>query len=483
MSEMFGPYRLDGLLGRGGMGEVWRALDTRKRDRVVALKLLPAHLSADEEYRARFRREAEIAAVLREPHVIPIHEYGEIDDRLYLDMRLVDGVDLATVIERAGPLDPVRAVAIVEQVAAALDAAHAEGLIHRDVKPSNVLVAPGPPEFVYLVDFGIARGARTTAHGRVTGTGVTIGTLEYMAPERFVGQPVDHRADVYALACVLFEMLTGRPPFTGEAPMVMHGHLAVAVPRLGGPAAALSDVVARGMAKEPAARFGSAGELAAASRAALLPVAAATWAHPTHRIADTPAPPQPTPPQPAPPWPAPPWPVPPRPASPRPPAANPPAAVRTSFTLWVVSISLFLLNFLIGLAADGGGLLRDLPSDPTLRAITLLAAASGFILAAVHLLLAVKLRRGRPWARILLLVGMIVLTGSWIMGLIFMWLKPAEFATADSGAQQVASLVLNAAEVALWIVATIFMYRPSAAAYFARDPATPVVSTRSAGST
>jgi len=131
----------------------------------------------------------------------------------------------------------------------------------------------------------------------------------------------------------------------------------------------------------------------------------------------------------------------------------------------------------------GGGLLRDLPSDPTLRAITLLAAASGFILAAVHLLLAVKLRRGRPWARILLLVGMIVLTGSWIMGLIFMWLKPAEFATADSGAQQVASLVLNAAEVALWIVATIFMYRPSAAAYFARDPATPVVSTRPAGST
>ncbi|EOD68459.1 serine/threonine-protein kinase, partial [Amycolatopsis vancoresmycina] len=178
--EQFGPYRIEGLLGRGGMGEVHRAYDTA-HDRVVALKLLSDPFVADEAFRARFRRESQIVARLREPHVIPIHAYGEIDGRLYLDMRLVEGRDLKELLE-AGPLEPGRAAEIVAQVAGALDAAHADGLVHRDVKPSNVLVTDAG--FVYLVDFGIARSM--TAEGTsITGTGNVIGTLDYMAPERF----------------------------------------------------------------------------------------------------------------------------------------------------------------------------------------------------------------------------------------------------------------------------------------------------------
>jgi serine/threonine-protein kinase len=159
---MFGPYRLDGLLGRGGMGEVHQAFDTR-RDRAVAVKLLLESLSADQDFRARFTREAAITAKLRDPHVIPIHDYGEIDGRLFLEMRLVDGADLGAVLARDGSLEPGRAVGIIEQVGSALDAAHEDGLIHRDVKPSNVLLTasrPGRADFCYLVDFGIARSVR-----------------------------------------------------------------------------------------------------------------------------------------------------------------------------------------------------------------------------------------------------------------------------------------------------------------------------------
>ena len=154
----FGRYRLIELLGRGGMGEVWRAYDT-DTDRIVAIKVLPAHFSDNEDFKQRFRREAHAAARLNTPHVVPIHHYGEIDGRLYVDMRLIEGRDLQAILGQ-GPLDPARAVTIVEQVAKALQAAHNVGLVHRDVKPSNVLVAEY--DFAYLIDFGIARGVDQT---------------------------------------------------------------------------------------------------------------------------------------------------------------------------------------------------------------------------------------------------------------------------------------------------------------------------------
>jgi YVTN family beta-propeller protein len=266
-----GSYRIDRLLGVGGMGEVYLAYDT-DRDRYVALKLLPEALSGDEEYLRRFQRESHIAARLREPHVIPIHDYGEIDGQLFIDMRLVDGVDIGALLETDGPIAPERAVHLLGQVAQALDAAHADHLVHRDIKPSNILVTES--DFVYVVDFGIARaiGARQTP---LTITGATIGTLHYMAPERFADQPIDGRADVYSLACVLHECLTGAPPFDGkDLPALIYAHLYSSPPRASGLAegvpTALDAVIARGMAKDPAGRFPSAGLLAAAAREALL---------------------------------------------------------------------------------------------------------------------------------------------------------------------------------------------------------------------
>jgi tRNA A-37 threonylcarbamoyl transferase component Bud32 len=284
--ELFGPYRLEELIGRGGMGDVYRAYDT-VRERIVAVKRLRSEFAADAGFQARFRQECKLAAQLRDAHVVPIHDYGEIGGRLYLDMRYVDGTDLATVLAEGGPLPPQRAADVISEVAGALDAAHAEGLIHRDVKPSNVLLASnrsGAADFAYLVDFGIASavGARGSS---LTVTGATIGTLDYIAPERFQGAPGDPSVDVYSLACVLHEALTGSPPFRGEGLYTMiHAHLHLDPPK---PSQQRPDlppgldaVVARGMAKDPAARYPSAGALAAGARAALVPDhPAATIAH------------------------------------------------------------------------------------------------------------------------------------------------------------------------------------------------------------
>src|SRR3984957_9040263 len=200
-----GNYQLDHLLGVGGMGEVYRAYDTH-RDRYVALKLLPEAFSGDQEYLKRFQRESHVAARLTEPHVIPIHDFGEVGGQLFLDMRLVDGADIGALLDANGRISPQRAVHLISQAAEALDAAHADQLVHRDVKPSNILVTSS--DFVYVVDFGVARplGARQAS---LTTAEATIGTLHYMAPERFAGQEVDGRADVYSLACVLHECLTG----------------------------------------------------------------------------------------------------------------------------------------------------------------------------------------------------------------------------------------------------------------------------------
>lgn len=265
----FGRYQLQGLLGRGGMGQVYRAYDTQTH-RIVAIKLLPSNLAEDKEFEHRFRREARIAASLSDPHVVPIHSFGEIDGRLYVDMRLVEGRDLVKFIaENGGRLSPAQTVAIIEQVAAALDSAHQVGLVHRDVKPSNILVAKAR-NFVYLIDFGIARATTDTA---LTKTGLTMGTLAYLAPERFRGV-TDPRADVYALACTLYECLTGKRPYPGDSiEEQISGHLNVPPPRptalAGDVPPAFDAVVARGMAKDPAARYQTVTELADAARAAL----------------------------------------------------------------------------------------------------------------------------------------------------------------------------------------------------------------------
>jgi serine/threonine protein kinase len=274
INGQFGPYRLDQIIGRGGMGEVYRAYDT-VHERIVAIKLLLESLSADPDYRARFEREARIAAGLREQHIIPIHRFGEIDGRLFIDMRLVDGEDLGKVLAREGALAPRRAVGILAQLAAALDAAHQANLIHRDIKPANVLLADharGTSDAVYLVDFGIARDS--TAATSLTVTGAAVGTPDYMAPERFTAGRIDRRADIYALGCLFYEMLAGSKPFAGgEYPALLYKHLNAEPPKPSaahtGVPVAMDAVVARSMAKDPEARFATAGELAAAAEAAL----------------------------------------------------------------------------------------------------------------------------------------------------------------------------------------------------------------------
>jgi serine/threonine protein kinase len=246
------------------MGEVYRAYDT-KTDRIVALKVLPHHLAEDATFQQRFRRESQAAAGLNDPHVVPIHGFGEIDGRLYLDMRLIEGHNLGTMLEDAEeePLGAAFAVNAVEQVAMALDAAHEAGLIHRDVKPSNILITDR--DFVYLIDFGLAR---TAGEKGLTTAGNTLGTLAYMAPERFEGAQIDPRADIYALTCVLYECITGLRPYPAESyEQQIKGHMVSPPPR---PSAvdpklsAFDDVIAKGMAKKPEKRYQTAGELAAA---------------------------------------------------------------------------------------------------------------------------------------------------------------------------------------------------------------------------
>ncbi|GAA3153509.1 hypothetical protein GCM10010531_00560 [Blastococcus jejuensis] len=282
--ETFGPYRVLGVLGNGGMGRVLRAYDA-EHEREVALKVLHPQWAQDESYRSRFRREAQIAARLNEPHVIPIHRYGEIDGQLFLDMRLVEGENLDSLLRRLGPMDPARAVDLVCQVSHALDAAHSRGLVHRDVKPSNVLLVPrmdgadlttsaAGDDFAYLADFGIARVADEGGGPALTATGTAVGSTEYMAPERFGSAAPDARSDVYSLASVLFELLTGQRPFMAGDPLALmyaHLHQEPERPSRLRPSLppALDDVVGKGMAKDPAGRWQTAGQFAAAARAAL----------------------------------------------------------------------------------------------------------------------------------------------------------------------------------------------------------------------
>ncbi|MFI6869968.1 protein kinase [Nocardia sp. NPDC050406] len=262
-----GRYRLDELLGSGGTGQVWRAHDTMT-DRTVALKVLAPALANDPAYRRRFEREAKAVARLRGPHVVPLHHFGEVEGRLFIETAYIDGVDLESLLEWEGPRTPAAAVELIAQIATALDEAHAAKLIHRDVKPSNIMV--GHDDAAYLIDFGTAQQDGQAA---MTLTGMVIGTPAYMAPERFTGHTTP-RSDIYSLACVLYECLTGERPFRERNPArLMHAHVTTEPPRASdtNPAVPrrLNEVIARGMAKNPAERHASAGEFAAAARAAL----------------------------------------------------------------------------------------------------------------------------------------------------------------------------------------------------------------------
>jgi Protein kinase domain len=264
-------YRIEDVAGRGGMGVVYRAWDSAL-ERSVALKVIAPEYSRDAKYRKRFVREALATARLDHPNVIPIYDTGEDDDgQLYIAMRFVDGEDLGSLLHQSGALAPGLAAELVAQAASALDAAHACGLVHRDVKPANVLIARGGRPHVYLTDFGLAKWEDTTGSG-LTSTGGWMGTPDYLAPEQIDGGAPDARTDVYALGCVLFAALTGKPPFA-DVP-----RLRKATAHVQDPPPALRDVapsvpkpfepvVRRALEKDPDQRFQTAGELGAAALA------------------------------------------------------------------------------------------------------------------------------------------------------------------------------------------------------------------------
>ena len=257
----FAGYRIESVVGRGGMGVVYRATDL-SLERPVALKLIAPELAEDELFRSRFLREPKLAASLDHPHVVPIHEAGEHDGQLYLAMRFVEGSDLRTLLKSEDGLPLARALAILAEVADALDAAHRRGLVHRDVKPANVLV--DEDGHAYLTDFGV-----TLQLGDATETGNIVGTLDYIAPEQIRGEKVDGRADVYALGCVLHQCVTGAAPFhrTTEAE-TLWAHLQEPVPPV--PAhPALDPVLAKALAKEPEDRYATSTELIEAAQLAL----------------------------------------------------------------------------------------------------------------------------------------------------------------------------------------------------------------------
>ena len=265
-------FRLEGLLGRGGMGAVYHARDLRL-GRSVALKLLAPDLAENEKFRARFLRESQLAASLDHPNVIPIYAAGEADGQLYLAMRYVHGVDLRELLAREGPLSPERAMWLVGQTAEALDAAHDRGLVHRDVKPANILIAErSGREHCYLVDFGLTKQAASISG--LTGTGELVGTVAYTSPEQIRGEAVDARSDIYSLGCVLFECLAGEGPFARET------EVATLWAQVNDPPPAVSAirpdlgreidaVFSRGLAKKPEDRPGTCGELLADAATAL----------------------------------------------------------------------------------------------------------------------------------------------------------------------------------------------------------------------
>ncbi|MGB2953014.1 MAG: serine/threonine-protein kinase [Gaiellaceae bacterium] len=270
----FAAYHIEGLLGRGGMSEVYRASNPRL-DNTIALKLLARELAGDQLFRERFIRESRLAASLNHPNVVPIFDAGECDGRPYIAMRYVEGPDLKELLTRRGALSADYALSVVGQVAAALDCAHRKGLVHRDVKPGNILIdenaGDGTRPHVYLADFGVAKHRQSQSG--LTSKGQYVGTIDYIAPEQIEGKELSGATDIYSLGCVLYECLTGAPPFDHDSDVAMiYAHLTEAAPA---PSAkqpdlptGVDEVIAKALAKRPEDRYRSCRELVDAARAA-----------------------------------------------------------------------------------------------------------------------------------------------------------------------------------------------------------------------
>jgi predicted Ser/Thr protein kinase len=255
-------YRIEGLIGRGGMSVVYLAEHVRL-GRKVALKLLSAELAENEKFRERFLRESQIAASIDHPNIVPIYDADEAEGTLFIAMRYVEGTDLGAAIRSQAPLEPARVVSLVSQIAGALDAAHVHGLVHRDVKPGNVLLTR--EDHVYVADFGLTKRALSVSG--LTETGQLVGTIDYIAPEQAKGAPIDGRADVYSLGCLAYECLTGEVPFERDTEVaVLWAHVQESPPKLSATHPELptrvDGVIARAMAKKPDDRYPTAGELA-----------------------------------------------------------------------------------------------------------------------------------------------------------------------------------------------------------------------------
>ncbi|MFI1968671.1 serine/threonine protein kinase [Streptomyces cinnamoneus] len=267
-------YQVESEIGRGGMAVVYRATDLRL-DRTVALKLLAPELARNDTFRQRFAHESRVAAAIDHPHIVPVFEAGEVEGVLYIAMRYVPGQDLRALLDRGGPLELPAACRIAGQVASALDAAHAHDLVHRDVKPGNILVAEGTdsdhPEHVYLTDFGLTKKSLSlTGYTRV---GQFVGTLDYVAPEQISGKPVDGRCDVYSLACVVFETLVGHPPFRRDDDMaLLWAHQYDPPPKLSDHVPdvvpGVDEVLVKALAKSPDDRYDGCLEFVTALRLA-----------------------------------------------------------------------------------------------------------------------------------------------------------------------------------------------------------------------
>ena len=310
LGSVFAGYRIDVPLGRGGMGVVYLATQLAL-ERQVALKLIAPEYAADAVFRERFARELRFVASIDHPNVIPVHHAGEEDGILFIAMRYVRGTDLRTLVLRTGGLEPIRAARIVDQVAQALDAAHAVGLLHRDVKPGNILIEErGGNDRVFLTDFGLSRS--TTSGGGLTAPGQWVGTADYVSPEQILGQSLDHHSDIYSLGCVLFEALAGHPPFADKEgdPAKLWAHMhdpPPTLPQASGVTAALQEVIRRALAKHRDERYPSAGALGSAALDAVADEVRTSGGtstppleDPATRIAARPAPPpDASPPQPA----------------------------------------------------------------------------------------------------------------------------------------------------------------------------------------